>query len=249
MMPDMRPTLVIAMVLLLLSSSHGFADSNARALYDAGKFQEALEALNQVGLVTAADYFDVGNCYYRMGKVGQALGYFEKASALAPGDDDIRYNLRLVEGLAQKAGALNRDQTYWTGLIVPLLQRIPEAAVDFFFALCSVALGWTALRAKKRGRRFFRAVQQPEFVLIAVVWLLAASATVATALGQRTRLAAVIADVGVGRSGPSDTFTELFKVTAGTTVELTGEKREGWRQIRFSLGNVGWIMEKDLLPL
>ncbi|MBI3557730.1 MAG: SH3 domain-containing protein [Deltaproteobacteria bacterium] len=177
------------------------------------------------------------------------MSYFEKAHSLAPNDDDVAYNLKLVQSIAEKAGTLTRDQNYWTGHIVPLVRRVPESAVDFLFAIASVALGWTAYSAKKRGRRFLKAFQQPGFLTVAGVWAAAAALTVTIAFGHQTKLAAIVADVGVGRSGPSDTFTELFKVPAGTTVELTGENREGWRQIRFSLGNVGWIMEKDLLPL
>ena len=249
MMPNMRATALFAIGFLLLSSTLGFADSNARALYDAGKFQEALDTLTQAGLGSAADYFDAGNCYYRLGKLGQALGYYEKANALAPGDDDIRYNLKLIEGLAEKGGTLTRDQTYWTGLIVPLVRRVPETVVDVLFAICTAVLAWNAFRAKKRGRRFLKALLQPAFLLALGIWGLSGLLTTVTILGQNAKLAAIIADVGIGRSGPNETFTELFKLSAGTTVELTGENREGWRQIRFSLGNVGWIMEKDLLPL
>lgn len=233
----------------LLSLPIGFAQLTPKALYDQGKYQESLDLLQKNGVRSAADFYNAGNCYYRLGHIGQAMSYYQKAATLAPGDDDIRYNLKLVEALADKQGSLARDQSFWSGRLLPLARRTSEAFTDFLLALCTLALALAAYRAKKRKLKLAIAVLQPTFLALFGVWALAGATTTVTILAHHAKLAAIVADLGVARSGPADTFTELFKLPAGTTVELTGESREGWQQIRFSLGNVGWIMEKDLLDL
>ncbi|MBI3544433.1 MAG: tetratricopeptide repeat protein [Deltaproteobacteria bacterium] len=249
MMPHMLRALFSAIFLLILSTSLGLADDGAKSLYDQGKYQQAYEELQKSGLKSAQDYYNAGNCLYKLGRLGQALGYFEKANALAPNDPDIRYNLSLSERALEKAGSAVKDQSFWMGSVVPIARRVPEPLADTLLALSTFAVAVVAFRAKRKSLRFAKAVAQPPFLVTLATWLLVATATTAVFLAHQARLAAVVADVSVGRSGPNDSFTELFKLPAGTTVELTGESRDGWQQVRFSLGNVGWIVEKDLLTL
>ena len=41
-------------------------------------------------------YLNLGNAYFRMGKVGHAVWAYEKGHALSPRDRDINYNLSYV---------------------------------------------------------------------------------------------------------------------------------------------------------
>lgn len=249
----MRIFAITFSIFAALTTSLGFtfclADDAPRALYDKGKYLEALEALQKQGIHTAADFYDAANCYYRIGKVGQSISYYEKALSLAPQSEDIRFNLKLAVAAAEKTGSVAKDQTLWMGTIVPFVRLVPEYVAEFLFAICAAALAFVCYRLKSQSLRIARAVVRPEFLAAFAAWSLTGAATAIVMIAHQTELAAIVADVAIGRSGPAETFTELFKVPAGTKVELTGETRDGWRQIRFSLGNVGWIMDKDLLKL
>jgi tetratricopeptide (TPR) repeat protein len=239
----------LGFLLLMTLVGNLAAQDSPRALYDAGKFQEALDLLNKNGLQTAADYYDAANCLYRLGKVGQALGYYEKANTLAPGNEDIRYNLGIAEGAVSKAGGILKDQRLWIGRIVPIFKNVSEELADILLALATIGFAALAYRYKKTGMVFTRAVLRPAFLATFGAWALTCALVVAVVTAHHAQLAAIIADMSVARSGPAETFTELFKLPAGSKVELTGESRDGWQQVRFSLGNVGWIMDKELLPL
>lgn len=244
----MMRTLRYIAALAILSISVCWAD-DARSLYDQGKYAEALQQLEQSGMKTATDFYNAGNCYFKLGKFGQALSYYEKALSLSPGDADIRYNIKLAEANVEKRSARVKDQRFWMGTLIPAAKRVPESFADLLLALCTGALAVSAMQAKRKKLRFQQAIMQPRFLGVFGVWCLACSLTAAVVMAHHTKFAAVVADLSVARSGPNDTFTELFKLPAGSKVELTGEQREGWVQVRFSLGNVGWIMEKDLLSL
>ncbi|MCM1522484.1 MAG: tetratricopeptide repeat protein [Muribaculaceae bacterium] len=51
-----------------------------------------LKAMDQEG-TSAKLYYNLGNCYYRMGEMGNAILSYERALRLDPTDKDIRYNL------------------------------------------------------------------------------------------------------------------------------------------------------------
>src|SRR5262245_20194824 len=103
---------ILLFSLLILSFKIGFAaEDTARALYDQGKYQEALDALQKNGVHTAAEYYNAGNCLYKLGRVGQSLAYYEKAHNLAPRNSDIQYNLELAEEAARQTGSIAKDQS------------------------------------------------------------------------------------------------------------------------------------------
>lgn len=221
----------------------------ARALYDQGKFQDALENMLSTGLSSADDYYNTGNCFFKLGKLGQALAYYEKARSLDPRNDDIAYNLGLTEEALSKAEGFSKDASLWAGWFVPKAKAIPLYVFEFIIALAAIAIAWLAHAAKRKGLRLKAVALQPALIMAVVLFTLAGSLWTAVTIARGVRLASVVADSGSVRSGPNATFTELQKIAPGTHVELTGESRDGWQQIRFSLGNVGWIMEKDVLEL
>ena len=65
----------------------------------------AYEELDRQGLVSADLYFNLGDAYYRQGDLGRAIWSFERAAALDPDDEDVRYNLTQARKLADRARA------------------------------------------------------------------------------------------------------------------------------------------------
>ncbi|HEY6476736.1 MAG TPA: tetratricopeptide repeat protein, partial [Polyangia bacterium] len=53
----------------------------------------AYEELLHQGAVSADLYFNLGDAYFRKGALGAAIWAFEKAAALDPDGEDVRYNL------------------------------------------------------------------------------------------------------------------------------------------------------------
>ena len=90
---------------LLLCINISFASSQddliakANSFYQSGNFAQAAELYRQVadaGYESSVLYYNLGNSYYRLGKIGYAILNYERAQKLAPGDDDITHNLALA---------------------------------------------------------------------------------------------------------------------------------------------------------
>ena len=91
--------------IIVLTSQVFFAQSgfeNGNALYQKGKYQEAITAYESVFRTkkqSAELYFNIGNCYYKLNKVAPAIYNYEKALLLNPNDTEIQNNLKFAQKL------------------------------------------------------------------------------------------------------------------------------------------------------
>jgi tetratricopeptide (TPR) repeat protein len=92
--------LIINLFLLSLSLSQ-----NADSLFQLGnyyyeneRYELAVENFQQLEQDFTHEflYLNLGNSYYRMGEIGNAVWAYEKAHSISPRDQDIIYNLNLV---------------------------------------------------------------------------------------------------------------------------------------------------------
>ncbi len=99
--------IIFVLTILLFSGINLFAaDENmllimkkANKQYQEQNYEEALLNYNKIlhtGLESSELYYNLGNTYYRIGKLGYAILNYEKALKFSPGDEDIKYNLRIA---------------------------------------------------------------------------------------------------------------------------------------------------------
>lgn len=244
-----RSILIICTLGLVLSTQSAVRADDFKTYYDQGKFNEAYELLQKTGIKNSVDYYNAANCLYRLSRFGLSLAYFQKALALQPSNTDIRYNLKLAEEALNKTGQLTKDKSFWRGQVIPLAYEFGETIPYIIVTVIAAALAFFTFRKAKSGFQLKNYFTDPLFVSLFFTFIASAAAAITVTTALNAKLAVVVADSTVARSGPSESFTELFRLNAGTTIELTGDVREGWNQIKFSIGNIGWISEKDLLNL
>jgi tetratricopeptide (TPR) repeat protein len=210
----------------------------ANTAYRDGDYASAMrdyEHLASAGFESGALQFNLGNAYFKQGKLGSAILAYERAGRLLPRDADVAANLAYARESA-KAPAPD----------VPLWQRILFAPA-FSFATAELAVVWTALwwggwllvalRLLERNA----ARGAPGWVLWVVL------AVTGTALAFRLwkfdfSAAAVVVAPGsnVARFEPSDAGKEYFRVPEGSLVEAR-RARSGWVQIARADGLRGWM--------
>ena len=69
-------------------------------LYNSNMFQDALDgyvSLLEQDISNKVLYYNIGNCYYKLDKLGYARVSYEKAKLYDPSDKDILHNLQVVE--------------------------------------------------------------------------------------------------------------------------------------------------------
>ena len=76
---------------------------SANDLYKNEKLEEAIELYKKIetqGLVSSELYYNLGNSYYKLNKVGPSIYYYEKALKLNPLNEDVKNNLVFAKRLA-----------------------------------------------------------------------------------------------------------------------------------------------------
>ena len=94
---------IFTLSMFLCATLFAFAASKAEgdALYEKEQYEEAAkvyETLLHDNGMSAEVYYNLGNCYYKMDLIPQAILNYERAYLLNPGDGDIRANLALARG-------------------------------------------------------------------------------------------------------------------------------------------------------
>jgi len=211
----------------------------AEQSYREGHFAAALGSYEELLQSYPNDpylYYNIGNCYFKMGSKGLAAANYYRAFRLAPRNADIRHNLSLA--LAESGERF-----------VP--QGMPEIFHKAFFWLTAselkgvlylvwwlfCILGSLWLFKRKYGRAT---------LAIAVVLVIIASWYALRYHPDHDPLAIIAAPVAELRSGPGMNFPASANIAQGHIV-LIRDSRDKWREVVVkSQGIKGWIAADSL---
>lgn len=206
--------------------------SEASRAYDAGRLDDAVslyEGLLADGHVSAELLYNLGNAYFRLGKIGQAVLDYRRASYLAPRDPDILANLRFAQ---QSAGALPPTFAVWSRFLLRFSRAewVVTAVTAYWLAAATACV---LILAPRRRDVFLRA----GILLAAVLAVSLAGLWQWHRLAQRPEL--VVVEPGQqARFAPLDGSTAHFSLPEGSVVravdasgpwiKITSGKNSGW---------------------
>jgi tetratricopeptide (TPR) repeat protein len=232
--------------IVLLTTQVFFAQSgfeNGNALYQKGKYQEAITAYESVFRTkkqSAELYFNIGNCYYKLNKVAPAIYNYEKALLLNPNDTEIQNNLKFAQKLqiddiktVEKVGFNKLIQDFtntfhyntWGGIAVGLSIVFLLFFVGYYFSQITVS-----------KRLFFFGMFFAMLLLIVSV----AAAIFEKNQYNKDQPAIVFSEIVSVKSEPKNGATDAFVIHEGTKVYVI-ESLDNWDKIQLTDGNEGWI--------
>lgn len=220
-------------------------------LYMEGKYEDALmayEKLEEEGYRSPVLYYNLGNAYFKTNRLAPAIWSYEKALLLDPGNEDIRYNIELVNTrLKDKINALPSIflKRWFENLVASGGSNFWAIAGGLIFILMLVLLFYYFRSHSYLTKRssFFAAL------LCFVIMIL----FIAFSFFQKRMLTdnpyAILYEPVVNvKSAPSATSTDLFVLHEGMKVEVLNEVHS-YSQIRIPNGNRGWIPTEHLKML
>ncbi len=215
----------------------------ANTAYYNNDFAEAIalyDSIEQSGMVSAKLYYNMGNAWFKVGRIGKSILYYNKAQKLAPGDRDIEHNLEIAN-------------TYTRNRIEPLPEFFVKRWMESLSSIMSgnawawmsvglfaLALGGTLLyllplRRRVRKAGFWGAIAG--FVLFLFAFGFASSDYNERVESTQAIVTGTSASV---KSSPDNAGKDLFLLYEGAKAEVL-DSLNGWRKIELADGNQGWI--------
>jgi tetratricopeptide (TPR) repeat protein len=219
----------------------------AEEAYAAGDFEaaaEKYESLLQTCGESSQVRYNLGNAYYKAGKIAPAVLHYERALLLNPGDADIRFNLQLarekVMDRIEPVGQFFLIRWFLSVQDMGKADTWAKAGIASFllFAGCMALFVFSRkIGLKKAG--FY--IGLGLLVIVAVTNIFARNQK--SKLLQRTS-AIVFAPTVTVKSSPDASGTDLFVLHEGTKVTIKSSLGE-WSEIELADGNIGWMRGKD----
>ena len=243
-----RLFLILSLFIFYIVTANAVTKADADSAFVQEHYQQAIkdyEALLKQG-VSAELYYNLGNAYYRMDNMTQAVLNYERALLLSPGDKDIRFNLQMARSKTIDKITPESEMffvTWYRSLVnlqsVDAWARLALIALVAAIVLALLYLFVDSLWLRKVG--FFGGIL---FVLVFLVSNLFAWQQ-KRGLDHRTGAIIIQSAVNV-KSTPSKNGTELFILHEGTKVIITDASMKEWRQVRTADGKEGWLLASDV---
>jgi tetratricopeptide (TPR) repeat protein len=223
-----------------------FEQGNAQ--YAKSDFKGAVQSYQKIlgeGYQSEAVYFNLGNAYYKLGEIPSALLYYEKARKLAPGDEDINFNIQFAN-LKTTDKVEDAPQLFlvnwWDSFILAFSANALAVFSVLFFI---IGFGLLAFYLFTQSISFKKAAFYSGIIL-----LLFGLITIFTANRQSQYFTdhheAIVFSASVTvKSSPDNASKNLFVIHDGTKVQVV-ESNNGWMKIRLLNGNEGWITLADV---
>lgn len=246
----------LLLALALLCSFWAKSQTNAQALFEQGNsayqtdsFEVALnhylQIPQQLGQHNAALHYNLGNTYYKLGNLGKAILYYQRALQLKPGDEETLQNLAIAqEKTVDKFEELPQTlvRSAYMGLLTLLSPNGWAVASLVAFALLLLGLGFY----------FFSRYGRAGFVTAAAGLGLGLMALFLAYGHQRyqqnNKKAVVLSASAYVKSGPASGAEDVLILHEGTTATVL-QSFENWRKIRLPDGKLGWIPASDIETL
>jgi len=212
-------------------------DAARRGYEDAARgFQSVIDS----GIENGRLYYNLGNTYVRLGRIGKAIACYRRAERLIPGDANLAENLRFARSLQQDriaqpatADAL-RYLLFWH-YSIPLTQRAWFGATAYIATWVLLMLGlWLRPR--------------PALLKWATAGCAVVALTLAASVGfdlfvHDARAGVLTADNVILRKGNGDSYEPRYDYRFSDGVEFTLDEppRGEWLHVRLSDGKDGWI--------
>ena len=215
---------------------------NANAAYEAGQFQEALEAYEAL-LQDHRHFeseFNAGNAAFKMGELGRARLHYERAKLLDASNDHLQANMALLESkIVDRITPIpNLGLTTWlSSWIGPgqLPGWVLWALVWWTMSWILWAQRWRKTQPESKATMTFLAAAS---LLLGLggLWAVQACNAQMKTPGQLV----IMADRVDVTSAPSESGTVLFQLHEGTRACIL-DRSFGWTEVELDNGNVGWI--------
>ena len=246
--------IIFFLIAIIIFSNAAFA-SEADDLMNAGnsyyqqkQYEKAIDTYQkviQMGYEGVSLFYNLGDAYYREGKIGYAILYFEKAHRLAPGDNDVNHNLVIAN--TKTVDKINTMPQFflfqwWESLLAffTLTGWVYLAYIFYIALLASIGFYFFAKRPRFQRYSFFTG-------LTSLVLLVITASLLIIKLNRELNIknAIIVESSAAVKLSPDPTSNDAFIIHEGLKVREE-DHVDNWVKIRLQDGKEGWLPKEDV---
>lgn len=215
----------------------------ANELYGQEMYHDAItlyDSIISMGYESAGVYYNLGNAWFKLNDLPNAILNYERARKLAPGDEDILFNLHVA-----KTKTVDKIEpvpelflyTWWRSLYTFFSSETWTIAGIVLFFLFFFCLAFYLLSRIMwiRKTAFYSGI----VILILSVFSIFLGFERYKAEKSEDEAIVFTPTVTV-KSSPRENSVDLFVIHEGAKVSIIDEF-EGWYEIRIESGSIGWM--------
>lgn len=226
----------------LISDGQALSSFTAAGLaYQAEDYDKAISAYEDIlraGKESGALYYNLGNSYFKKGKLGKAILNYERAGRLVPREGDLIFNLEYARGRLS-AVAPEGAATLWGELVERRVRNWTDR--ELAWAFCCLALVLAATHLISLYGQWPPRWRRPAIGVLCVLILICSGGFVAKLAAQTDRAVAITA--GDAKFEPRADATTYFSFEEGTVLKIIRTEND-WAKIQCSDGTTGWVPQK-----
>ncbi len=238
--------LIIANSVVAQTNSEIFNEANN--LYKKDKIEDAITLYKKIesqGMISSELYYNLGNSYYKLNKVGPSIYYFEKALKINPLNEDVKNNLVFAKRLALD-NIEEIPKTIFQKFTKNWLQKFSynqwSIIVVVFSILGSLLFLMFYFANKPSKKRFY-------FITSSISFILLISTLIITykqySFSKNNKEAIVFAEKTEVRNAPTLNSEEVFTLHEGSKV-IVLDAVDNWKKIKLADGKIGWIIANEI---
>jgi tetratricopeptide (TPR) repeat protein len=233
----------ITYVLLLVSLSQSATElyNKGNASYTQSDFHEAIgsyeEALHHI--TSAPVYYNLGNAYFKSGRIGKAIINYRRARFLAPRDPDINHNLDFARNYrVDKTRSSNSPiSTLLSAAFQSLSLREAQITATILFVILSITLSLYIIKRK--------AVFGYAALVVGILFIFSFISWQVWVAEKNARNAVITIPEINALSGPGDEYKHILVLHDGAEVRIR-EERQNYVLIQLPGGLGGWVDKESL---
>lgn len=239
------------LVSFLGTSQNSHLFEKGKEQYRDGEYQQAVSSWEEIlknGEASASLYFNIGNAYYKLNRIGPAIFNYEKALQFSPGDRDIKNNLAFAENARIDNIEPLPESVFskWYKSIANVFTYDGWAILSIVFSIGSALL--FLLYYFSQTERIKRWLFAGSMIFIAFLGIAIALAYSTFNDVQKDRPAIIFAEELNVRSEPSLGGNFVFRLHEGTKVQIIGYDNH-WYRIQLADGKDGWVPKESVRPI
>lgn len=229
----------VFVILPVFSQDSTFQKGNQA--FSAGDYTTALNEYNKlVGAekISGPLFYNLGNTYYKLEEIGEAIWAYEKALKINPGNENVLINHAKANG--ETVDQLERNDVGIGNWLAINFFNFPInfwSYVSIFISIL-LALFFFLYRTTKKQRTKNISLSASLIISVLLVSTILISSRHKSAILDRTHVV-IISEYADVKTAPSEAAPTSFQIFEGTKVSIK-RSNESWIEIGLN-GNTGWI--------